>query len=78
MIKPFEPDQVKTFRAPKYTGITLSLLSMFVLTAMFAVWNKVSNPQNLQILLTISSSIMIILLVYPAYIFDNFILSISL
>lgn len=44
MIKPFEPDQVKTFRTPKYTGITLSLLSMFVLTAMFAVWNKVSNP----------------------------------
>ena len=46
MIKPFEPDQVKTFRTPKYTGITLSLLSMFVLTAMFAVWNKVSNPSK--------------------------------
>lgn len=46
MIKPFEPDQVKTFRTPKYTGITLSLLSMFVLTAMFAVWNKVSNPSE--------------------------------
>tara|TARA_B110000008_G_scaffold176198_1_gene175742 strand:- start:4366 stop:5241 length:876 start_codon:yes stop_codon:yes gene_type:complete len=46
MIKPFEPDQVKTFRTPKYTGITLSLLSMFVLTAMFAVWNKVSDPSE--------------------------------
>ena len=46
MIKLFEPDQVKTFRTPKYTGITLSLLSMFVLTAMFAVWNKVSDPSE--------------------------------
>ena len=43
-MKPFEPNQIKTFRTPKYTGITLSLLSMFVLTAMFAVWNQIT-PQ---------------------------------
>ena len=32
------------FKAPKYTGVTLSLLSMFVLAAMFVVWQKF--PQN--------------------------------
>lgn len=48
MMKPFEPDQLKTFRPPKYTGISLSLLSMFVLTAMIVVWDKVSNPSETQ------------------------------
>ena len=38
-MKPFEPDQIKTFRAPKYTGVTLSLLSIFVLASMIAVWD---------------------------------------
>ena len=40
-MKPFDPSQIKTFRTPKYTGITLSLLSMFVLTSMMVVWDKV-------------------------------------
>ena len=30
----------KVFKTPKYTGVTLSLLSMFVLAAMFVVWQK--------------------------------------
>ena len=38
-MKPFEPDQIKTFRTPKYTGVTLSLLSIFVLASMIAVWD---------------------------------------
>ncbi|OUU46591.1 MAG: hypothetical protein CBC16_00130 [Verrucomicrobia bacterium TMED56] len=28
------------FKTPKFTGVTLSLLSMFVLAAMFVVWEK--------------------------------------
>ena len=44
-MRPFEPSQVKTFRAPKYTGIALSLLSMFVLASMFVVWNQIT-PQT--------------------------------
>ena len=49
-MKPFEPDQVKTFRTPKYTGISLSLLSMFVLTSMIVVWNQItphSQPEEI-------------------------------
>jgi len=45
-VKSFKTDQIKTFRTPKYTGISLSLLSMFVLMAMIVVWNKVSVPQE--------------------------------
>lgn len=43
-MKPFEPDQIKTFRTPKYTGVTLSLLSIFVLASMIAVWDMM--PTN--------------------------------
>ena len=32
----------KVFKTPKYTGVTLALLSMFVLACMMAVWNKLS------------------------------------
>ena len=49
-MKPFEPDQVKTFRTPKYTGVSLSLLSMFVLTSMIVVWNQItphSQPEKI-------------------------------
>lgn len=49
-MKPFEPDQVKTFRTPKYTGVSLSLLSMFVLTSMIVVWNQItphSKPEEI-------------------------------
>ena len=49
-MKPFEPDQVKTFRNPKYTGISLSLLSMFVLTSMIVIWNQItphSQPEEI-------------------------------
>ena len=45
-MKSFKTDQIKTFRTPKYTGISLSLLSMFVLMAMIVVWNRVSVPQE--------------------------------
>lgn len=41
------------FRPPKYTGITLSLLSIFVLVSMLAVWEKMAQTPklpNLQIL----------------------------
>ena len=44
-MKPFNPKQVKTFRAPKYGGVTLSLLSIFVLGSMMVVWNKLP-PEN--------------------------------
>ena len=33
----------KVFKTPKYTGVTLALLSMFVLACMMAVWNKLSK-----------------------------------
>ena len=36
----------KVFKAPKYTGVTLSLLSMFVLAAMFVVWQKFPKDQK--------------------------------
>ncbi len=53
-MKPFEPDQIKTFRTPKYTGVTLSLLSMFVLASMVVVWNKMhSNYQSKEIPLSV-------------------------
>jgi hypothetical protein len=35
------------FRPPKYTGITLSLLSIFVLVSMLAVWEKMVQTPNL-------------------------------
>ena len=34
----------RVIKTPKYTGVTLSLLSMFVLAAMFVVWQRF--PQN--------------------------------
>jgi hypothetical protein len=46
----------KIFKTPKYTGVTLSLLSMFVLAAMFVVWQKFpkqdpqESEQNISIL----------------------------
>ena len=46
----------KVFKTPKYTGVTLSLLSMFVLASMLVVWNKLSespevkNQQTLQVI----------------------------
>lgn len=45
-VKPFNPEQVKTFRAPKYGGVTLSLLSMFVLGSMMVVWNKLPSENS--------------------------------
>ena len=45
-MKPFEPDQIKTFRAPKYTGVTLSLLSIFVLASMIAVWDMMPTSSE--------------------------------
>lgn len=38
------------FRPPKYTGITLSLLSVFVLVSMLAVWEKMANVPDLPVL----------------------------
>ena len=41
------------FQTPKYTGVTLSLLSMFVLVCMFAVWDKIpkqDSPLQLSVL----------------------------
>lgn len=35
-------DFSKVFKTPKYTGVTLSLLSMFVLASMLVVWDKLS------------------------------------
>ena len=35
----------RVFKTPKYTGVTLSLLSMFVLAAMFVVWQKFPQKQ---------------------------------
>ena len=53
-MKPFEPNQIKTFRTPKYTGVTLSLLSIFVLASMIAVWNQMhSNSESKDIILSI-------------------------
>jgi hypothetical protein len=38
------------FRPPKYTGITLSLLSIFVLVSMLAVWEKMAAIPDLPVL----------------------------
>ena len=45
-MKPFDPDQIKTFRTPKYGGVALSLLSMFVLGSMVVVWNNLSHHEQ--------------------------------
>ena len=45
-MKPFDPSQFKTFKTPKYTGVTLSLLSMFVITAMMVIWDKISEQNK--------------------------------
>ena len=44
-MKPFNPEKAKIFKTPKYGGVTLALLSMFVLASMMVVWNKLS-PEN--------------------------------
>jgi len=42
----YDPNKdTRLFRPPKYTGITLSLLSIFVLVSMLVVWEKM-NPQT--------------------------------
>ena len=46
LVKPFNPDEIKTFKTPKYGGITLSLLSMFVLASMIVVWNKIGEQEE--------------------------------
>ena len=38
------------FRPPKYTGITLSLLSIFVLVCMLAVWEKMAKSPDLPVI----------------------------
>ena len=53
MVKTFEPQISKFFKTPKYTGITLSLISMFVLASMFVVWERIpKNPlgEKIQVL----------------------------
>ena len=45
-MKPFDPNQLKTFKTPKYTGVSLSLLSMFVITAMMVIWDKISEQNK--------------------------------
>jgi hypothetical protein len=45
-MKPFNPEEIKTFKAPKYGGVTLSLLSMFVLASMIVVWNKIGKQEQ--------------------------------
>lgn len=46
-MKPFNPDQLyKRRRSPWYSGVTLSLLAMFVLACMVAVWYKMRDAQN--------------------------------
>jgi ABC-type molybdate transport system substrate-binding protein len=52
-MKPFNPEQVKIFKTPKYGGVTLALLSMFVLASMMVVWLKlpdVPSPISLRVL----------------------------
>jgi ABC-type molybdate transport system substrate-binding protein len=44
-MKPFNPEKNTIFKAPKYGGVTLALLSMFVLASMMVVWNKLT-PEN--------------------------------
>ena len=52
-MKPFNPEEIKTFRAPKYGGVTLSLLSMFVLASMIVVWNKIGEQGQEQFIQSI-------------------------
>ena len=58
MIKPYNPEQTKYFKTPKYTGVTLSLLSLFVLASMLVVWQKTTNSiiQEYEILVLADSS----------------------
>ena len=44
-MKPFNPEKAKFFKTPKYGGVTLALLSMFVLASMMVVWNRLP-PDN--------------------------------
>ena len=53
-MKPFNPEEIKTFKTPKYGGITLSLLSMFVLASMIVVWNKIGEQEQEQFKKSIS------------------------
>ena len=46
MIKAFEPAPPKHFKTPKYTGVFLSLLSMFVLASMFVVWEQIPKENE--------------------------------
>ena len=46
MIKAFEPAPSKHFKTPKYTGVFLSLLSMFVLASMFVVWEQIPKENE--------------------------------
>ncbi len=39
-MKPYNPEQFRKRRSPWHSGITLSLVSMFVLASMLVVWNK--------------------------------------
>ena len=39
-MKPFDPNKDKRWRTPWYGGVTLSLVSIFVLASMLVVWNK--------------------------------------
>lgn len=51
-MKAFDPAGTKHFKTPKYTGVFLSLLSMFVLASMLVVWKqipKVEKSQKLEV-----------------------------
>ena len=39
-------DFKKAFKTPRYTGVSLSLLSLFVLASMLVVWEKVSQVNS--------------------------------
>ena len=43
-----QPEYKPLFKTPKYTGVTLSLLSIFVLASMLVVWEKMPQvePSN--------------------------------
>ena len=45
-MKPFNPEKAKIFKTPKYGGVTLALLSMFVLASMMVVWNKLTPESS--------------------------------
>ena len=44
-MKPYDPEQFRKKRAPWFSGVTLSLVSMFVLACMLVVWNKFPNNE---------------------------------